>query len=92
MLNDLLSKEQKTIIDVRETWEFEEDHYPGAVNIPLTLVPLRLSEIRDMPKPILLYCRSGNRSGMAASMLRNAGISEAYNVGGLHDLLTTIKN
>lgn len=92
MLNDLLSKDQKTIIDVRETWEFEEDHYPGAVNIPLTLVPLRLSEIRDMPKPILLYCRSGNRSGMAASMLRNAGIAEAYNAGGLYDLQSINKN
>lgn len=92
MMNDLLRKAPKTIIDVRETWEYEQDHYPGAVNIPLTLVPLRLSEIRDMPKPILLYCRSGNRSGMAASMLRNAGIAEAYNAGGLYDLQSLTKN
>jgi phage shock protein E len=91
-MNELLRKEQKTIIDVRETWEFEEEHYPGAVNIPLSMVPLHLSEIRDMPRPILLYCRSGSRSSMAATMLRNAGIEETYNAGGLYDLKPFQKN
>lgn len=91
-LKKLLNQENKTIIDVRETWEFEEKHFPGAINIPLTNIPLNLSQIRDMPKPILLYCVSGNRSGMAANMLKTAGIADAVNAGGLTDLETIGKN
>jgi phage shock protein E len=82
----LMNSAESTIIDVREPWEFEQEHFPGAINIPLSYVPLKLSTLRDMPKPILLYCRSGNRSGMAASMLKAAGIADAINVGGLSDI------
>jgi phage shock protein E len=40
-----------------------------------------------MQGPIVVYCRSGNRSGMAMSLLKQAGLSEVYNGGGLHDML-----
>jgi phage shock protein E len=85
-LIQLIKKEDTTIIDVREPWEYEDEHFPGAINIPLSYIPLKLSAMREMPKPILLYCRSGNRSGMAATMLKSAGISDAINVGGLDDI------
>jgi len=35
----------------------------------------------------VVYCRSGNRSGMAMNLLKQAGVSEVYNGGGLHDML-----
>ena len=44
-----------------------------------------------MPKPIIAYCRSGNKSGMAVSMLKQAGITDAVNGGGLEYLLQQVK-
>jgi phage shock protein E len=46
---------------------------------------------KEMPKPIIAYCRSGNRSGMAVSMLKQAGITDVINGGGLDDLLRKTK-
>lgn len=76
-----------TIVDVRTPEEFAQDHYPGAVNIPLGEVSHRINEFKEMKQPIVTYCRSGSRSGMATSMLKQNGIKEVYNGGGLEDLL-----
>ena len=75
-----------SVVDVRETWEFSEGHYPNSLNIPLGEVPSRLDELMAMSKPLILVCRSGNRSGMAATMLQNNGATEVYN-GGAWDSL-----
>jgi phage shock protein E len=82
----LLNKETTTVIDVRSQWEYEEEHWPGAVLIPLEEVVLRAPEIRQMPGAKLLYCRSGNRSGMAQRLLQHLGVTEVHNAGGLYDL------
>ena len=81
-----LRDNQATIIDVRESYEFEVDHIHGALNIPLGEVPRRFTEFRNMTKPLVLYCRSGNRSGQAANYLLANGIKEVYNGGGLYDM------
>lgn len=81
-----------TYVDVRTPGEFEEKHYPGAVNIPLDQVSSRIDEFRQMKQPIVAYCRSGNRSGMAASILQQNGLPEVYNGGGLDELLHQQKN
>ncbi len=81
-----------TIIDVRSPMEFESEHFLGAQNIPLEEVAFRVSEISAMPKPIVVYCRSGNRSGMAAGILAQNGINEVYNGGGVYDMLNIIAN
>ncbi|MEY3321135.1 MAG: hypothetical protein RLZZ417_718 [Bacteroidota bacterium] len=75
-----------TVVDVREPWEFSEGHYPDSLNIPLGEVPSRLDELMAMSKPLILVCRSGNRSGMAATLLQNKGANEVYN-GGAWDSL-----
>lgn len=75
-----------TIVDVRTLEEYAGEHYPDAINIPLDQVAQRINEFRDMPKPIIAYCRSGNRSGMAVSILKQYGVTEAINGGGLEDL------
>ncbi len=77
-----------SIVDVRTPEEFAEQHYPGAVNIPLGELANRVDEFKSMPKPIIAYCRSGNRSGMAVSILKQQGISEVMNGGGLGDMLS----
>lgn len=76
-----------SFLDVRMPFEFEEGHYPGAVNIPLNEIPARLDEVKALQPPVLVYCRSGNRSGQAVAWLRANGISDVTNGGGLHELL-----
>lgn len=75
-----------SILDVRTPEEFQEGHYPGAINIPLHELPVRLDEVRKMKQPIIAYCRSGSRSGMAVTILKQQGLGEVYNAGGLQDL------
>ena len=59
---------------------------PGAVNIPYEEIAERIGEVTaDKDAPILLYCRSGRRSGIALKALQEAGFKNAVNVGGLDD-------
>ncbi|TCJ12143.1 rhodanese-like domain-containing protein [Flaviaesturariibacter flavus] len=74
------------IVDVRTPDEYRQEHFPNAVNIPLDQVGARAAEIRAWNKPVVLYCRSGNRSGMALSLLKLQGLAEVYNGGGLDDM------
>lgn len=71
------------LIDVRSPAEFADGHLPNAVNIPLQLLPQHLSTLEPKDKPIVLYCRSGNRSGQAASILKDAGFSAVHNLGAM---------
>lgn len=75
-----------SIVDVRTPGEYLNGHYPGAVNIPLNELSQRLDEFKEMKKPIVAYCKSGARSGMAVSLLQQNGFREVYNGGGLFDL------
>ena len=75
-----------TIVDVRTPEEFAAEHFPNAINIPYDQVAQRINEFKEMQKPIVAYCRSGNRSGVAVSILKQNGIEEAINGGGLQDL------
>jgi phage shock protein E len=85
-LKEILHQSGTRIIDVREPFEFAEEHIPGAVNIPLNSIPAHAEEIRNFHAPVVLYCRSGNRSGMALRMLSAQGITELHNGGGLDDM------
>lgn len=74
-----------SIVDVRTPEEFRDGGYPGAVNIPLQVLAARLAEIpRD--RPVVLYCASGGRSGLAARQLKAAGYADVTNAGGLGDM------
>lgn len=84
--------ENATILDVRTPEEFSGSHYPSAVNIPLNELPQRLDEIKEMKQPIVAYCRSGNRSGMAVSILKQNGLIDVHNGGALSDLLQQKNN
>ncbi|HVX34406.1 MAG TPA: rhodanese-like domain-containing protein [Solirubrobacterales bacterium] len=60
------------LVDVRADHEWEAGHLPGAVHIPLAELPQHLDEI-DKDRPVILYCRGGNRSSMATTALAEAG-------------------
>lgn len=64
-------KEGAQIIDVREPEEFVQGHVKGAKNIPLGDIEKRMKEIKK-DKPVLLVCRSGRRSAIAAERLIRA--------------------
>lgn len=70
------------LIDVRTPAEYETGFIPTAKNIPLNELAERSSEI-DLDKRIFLYCRSGNRSGQAAQILKDAGFIDVTNYGGI---------
>lgn len=74
------------LVDVRTPAEFAADHLPGAINIPLQELSQRLMEL-PIDRPLALYCRTGNRSGQAAQLLGEEGFADAYNIGGLADLV-----
>lgn len=72
---------RKRLIDVREAHEFKAGHIPGAVNIPLSQIGGRLSEI-SKDGDVFVYCQSGMRSKQAAKMLLKNGFSEINNLMG----------
>jgi len=74
-----------SIVDVRTPEEFRDGSYPGAVNIPLQALAARLGEI-PKDRPVILYCASGGRSGLAARQLKAAGWADVTNAGGLGDM------
>ncbi len=70
-----------TILDVRQPWEYREEHIPGSKLIPLPELIDRLEEI-DPEKPTVVYCAVGGRSRVAAQMLAGKGFKEVYNLKG----------
>lgn len=77
------------VVDVRTPAEFDAGHWPDAVNIPLNEVPQRLKEFGPTNQPVVVYCRSGNRSGRAQKILKEAGYTDVTNGGGLAELQKT---
>ena len=83
-LHDLLSAgsgEPPLVIDVRERWEYEDGHVPGAVLMPLGELRARLGELKP-EKPVAVICASGSRSQSAAALLAQKGFATVYNVNG----------
>ena len=75
------------IIDVRTYEEFAGGHIQNSKNIPLQIIESKISDIKKLNKPVIACCRSGNRSGMAKTMLNQQGLTEVYNGGGVYDML-----
>jgi rhodanese-related sulfurtransferase len=73
------------IIDVRTAGEYREGHIKGSKNIPLDTIFSKVAEIKKLNKPVIVCCRSGMRSGQAASILKNSGV-EVMNGGGWESL------
>lgn len=73
-------KEGAFLVDVRTPAEFADGSAKGAVNIPLGEVPNRLKEFNGKKK-IVVFCRSGNRSGQAKNILEQNGFKNVINGG-----------
>ena len=91
-LSDVLKAGNYHLIDVREPMELEMDgNIGGAQNIPLGEVEDRKDEILSIEKPVVLFCRSGNRSGKALELLQSEGLKDGYNGGGWAELKANLE-
>jgi len=69
------------IVDVREPWEYQQGHVPGALLIPLGQLSMRVNELNP-ERPVAVICATGNRSQSAAALLGQKGFKTIYNVTG----------
>jgi rhodanese-related sulfurtransferase len=75
--------QKAVIVDVREDSEWNEQHIPGAIHIPLGQLNERLSELKQYKdSPVITQCKSGGRSAKALDVLKSAGFSKVYNMDG----------
>jgi hydroxyacylglutathione hydrolase len=73
--------EQLTVLDTRGEEEWKAGHIEGALHIYVGHLEQRLSEVpRD--KPVAVYCKTGRRAGLSASILLRGGYPKVYNVPG----------
>ena len=71
------------LVDVRTPGEFAAGHLPGAINIPVQELDRRLGELEPKEPAVVLYCRSGHRSGNAARTLKSAGFAAVHDLGAM---------
>ena len=71
-----------TLLDVRTPDEFASGHIADAVNISVETLGGRLAEV-PKDQPVVVYCRTGRRSAEAAAILREAGYTSVYDLGGI---------
>ena len=80
-LDELLDNDAAHILDVREDWEYQRGHVPGARHIPLGQLAHRIDELpRD--RRVVVICQSGNRSLGATDLLIERGFADAASVAG----------
>lgn len=77
----LLDNPDVFLLDVREPDEYAAGHIPGITLIPMGEIPGRLSEI-PTDKPVIVTCRTGNRSEQVVEFLREMGFTNVHNMEG----------
>lgn len=79
----LMNRQNAVVLDVREANEFKQGHILGAVHVPLGFLDKRVSELdKYKDRPIIVNCRSGQRSARAAGVLKKHGFETVYNLDG----------
>ena len=80
------------VIDVRSAQEYSSGHIDRAINIPETVIENEIENYtKDKSQKILLYCRSGRRSGIALNILTNLGYTNVENIGGYEAVKSRLK-
>ena len=89
---NLIKDKKGSIVDVRTVEEFQMGNVDGSINIPMHDVTRRIEELKGLPRPLILICASGNRSGQVAQYLTAIGWEEVYNGGGWMEVLDIIES
>lgn len=80
---DLINHQNAIVLDVREDNEYSEGHILNAVHVPLSNLSAKLKQLEKYrAQPIVISCRSGNRSGQACTLLKKNGFEKIYNLKG----------
>ncbi|MES2917041.1 MAG: rhodanese-like domain-containing protein [Pseudomonadota bacterium] len=75
--------EPMLVIDVRSPEEFAAGHVPGALNLPHDRITGSEPQLKEWKqKPVVIYCRSGRRSAIAAGALEQRGFSRLEHLSG----------
>lgn len=78
---EILKNKNAILIDVRSKQEYAENHFNGAINIPLDEINKKIkSKISDKEQIIILYCQHGSRSKKAQKILQKLGYKNVYNL------------
>ena len=79
----LMNNGNALVLDIRDTTEFSSGRIPKSKNIPLAEIDKRLEEItRFKEKPVIVTCRTNNRAGSAAKLLKQHGFADVYQLAG----------
>jgi len=83
----LMDNNEHILLDVREEFEYIEGHIPGSELIPVRMMsPSSVNKlVPDRDTMVLIYCRSGNRSKVAAQYMVDLGYTNVYEFGGIQD-------
>ena len=71
------------LIDVRTPEEYKQGHIEESINVPLQNIKEVEQTVANKATPLFVYCRSGNRSGQAATILKSMGYDYVENIGGI---------
>lgn len=92
MINEILpealkarldANEHVVLLDVRQPEEHADENIPNSILIPLGELPARIAELEPYRNSeIIVYCRSGNRSGQACMLLQMLGFTNPVNLQG----------
>ena len=83
--------EQAVIVDVRTQDEWNQGHLETALHIELDKIETINDNYDFKDHKIYLYCRSGNRSGIALEILKNLGYKDLVNAGGIKEASILLK-
>jgi rhodanese-related sulfurtransferase len=79
----MINRQDAVVVDVRDKKEFESGHIVDAINIPMTKLDQRLTELKKhKEKPVIVVCKLGQHSGEAAKKLQEAGHAEVFKLAG----------
>ena len=83
---EMMDTQEVIVLDVREQSEFDAEHIPGAVLLPVGSITKNTAAavIDDLDTVVLVYCRSGNRSKTASQALADIGYTNIYEFGGIN--------
>ena len=83
---EMMDAQKVIILDVREQDEYDSGHIPGAVLLPVGSIDETTAAqvIPEKDSTVLVYCRSGNRSKTASTVLADLGYTNIYEFGGIN--------
>ncbi|MFK7865571.1 MAG: rhodanese-like domain-containing protein [Pseudohongiellaceae bacterium] len=79
----LINRSDAVVVDLRDKKEFDAGHIVDSVNIPYAKLTQRLSELsKRKEKPLIVVCKLGQQSGMAAKQIQEAGFADVHKLSG----------